>query len=135
TPGEPILTVQGLTARQRHGAGRPAIEDISLTVHRGEIVALTGLIGSGASELLKTLWGSWPGMVSGTVTLEGRPVSLDSPKSAATAGLALVPGDRKEEGLVLSMTAGENLTLPMLRKISQAQVLDLERERSLIAQL
>ncbi len=134
-PGEPVLKVQGLTARQRHGTGRPAIEDIWLTVNRGEIVALTGLIGSGASELLKTLWGSWPGAISGSVILEDRPVSLDSPRSSAAAGMALVPGDRKEEGLVLSMTAGENLTLPMLREISQAQVLNLERERSLIAEL
>lgn len=133
--GEICLIVQELTALAHHGSGRPALEDVSFEVRRGEIVALTGLIGSGASEVLLALWGGWQGPLSGKVSIGGRPLTMQSPGNGADSGLAYVPGDRKEDGLVLTMSAGENLTLASLRKLSRLQLLDLRRERGLIESL
>lgn len=130
--GGAVLSVSGLTALPRHGTGRPVLDDVSFEVRQGEIVSLTGLIGSGASEVLMALWGAWPGPVSGHVSIDGRSVRIRNPTDAAAAGLAFVPGDRKEQGLVLSMSASENLTLVILRELSRLQVLDLPAERHLV---
>ena len=107
-----------------HSTERPVLEvrcisvpgilhDISFSVGRGEIVGLGGLAGSGRSALLRTLAGVGPGRASGTVEVSGH--SGPVPRSAAQAAalrIALVPEDRKAHGLVLGMTALENICLP-----------------------
>jgi ABC-type sugar transport system ATPase subunit len=92
----------------------PAVDGVSFTVHEGEVVALAGALGSGRTAILSTLFGCARGPVSGEIRLGGRPTAIASPRDAIAAGLALVPEDRKGVGLVLSMTARENLALPWL---------------------
>jgi rhamnose transport system ATP-binding protein len=104
TVGAPLLEVSGLTRR-------PWFEDISLTVRAGEIVALFGLVGSGRSELLETLFGLHR-PDRGGARLEGRPVRFGSPVEAVRAGLALVPEERQRQGLFFNLSVRDNLLLP-----------------------
>jgi ABC-type sugar transport system ATPase subunit len=96
--------VSGLTRR-------PRFEDVSLTVRAGEIVGLFGLVGSGRSELLETLFGLYRAD-RGTVRLQGRPVQFGSPVEAVRAGLALVPEERHRQGLFFNLCVRDNLLLP-----------------------
>ncbi len=94
------------------------VNDVSLTVHDGEVVALAGAMGAGRTALLSTLFGCAEARVSGTIKIAGREQRLRSPADAIAAGLALVPEDRKGRGLVLSLSVAENLALvnPSLRR-------------------
>ena len=105
-PGEELLRTEGLSCHGR-------FEDISLALRAGEIVGLAGLVGAGRSELARALFGLEAG-VTGRVFVHGQPVQIGSARAAMRLGLALVPEDRKHQGLVLSMRARENVTLPLL---------------------
>ena len=104
-PGEPALDVSGLG---RGGAFR----DVSLTVHRGEVVGLAGLMGAGRTELLRAIFGLDP-PDSGEVRVHGRPLR-PGPREAIARGVALVTEDRREDGLVLDATIADNLALASL---------------------
>jgi rhamnose transport system ATP-binding protein len=101
---KPLLDVNALTRR-------PCFHDISLSVASGEIVGLFGLVGSGRSELLETIFGVYV-PDAGTIRIDGRVVRLDSPRAAAQAGIALVPEERQRQGLFFNLTVGQNLLLP-----------------------
>ena len=100
----PLLEVAGLTRR-------PWFEDVWLTVCPGEIVGLFGLVGSGRSEFLETLFGLYRAD-SGTVKVQGRPAGFSSPVEAVRAGLALVPEERHRQGLFFNLCVRDNLVLP-----------------------
>jgi rhamnose transport system ATP-binding protein len=101
--GAPLLSLGGLTRR-------PCFQDISLDVHAGEIVALFGLVGSGRSELLETIFGLHQ-PDAGTVRIAGRAARVASPCDAARAGVALVPEDRQQQGLFFNFDLRHNLVL------------------------
>jgi ribose transport system ATP-binding protein len=109
TPGEPALEVMNLRTPQhpRH--------ELSFSVRTGEIVGVAGLVGAGRTEMLQTLFGVTPAL-SGTVKVAGQLVIPQSPREAIHAGLALVPEDRKQQGLILEMAVRENISLPSLRR-------------------
>jgi ABC-type sugar transport system ATPase subunit len=90
---------------------RPAFEYVSFDVHAGEVVGLFGLVGSGRSELLETIFGLHP-RHAGTMAIDGHPISPSSPAEAARAGLALVPEDRQRQGLFANLSVRHNLALP-----------------------
>jgi ABC-type sugar transport system ATPase subunit len=100
----------------RVSCGRQTRE-VSFFVRRGEIVGLAGLVGSGRSTLAKALVGAVP-LVEGTISISGRPVRLRSPRHALRAGIALVPEDRRAQGLVRALPASENLMLMSLARAS-----------------
>lgn len=108
--GTPLLTVKNLT---RHGK----FEKVSLDVHRGEIVGLAGLLGAGKTEVLRAIYGA-DSVDDGAIYVDAESVQIRSPRTAIRHGIYLVPEDRKEEGLVLSMSVAENITLPYLDHIS-----------------
>ena len=104
------------------------IDKLDLEVCSGEIVGLSGLIGSGMEHALGAIFGSRT-CTSGLVEVSGRTVPRMSPKHAMKAGLAYLPGDRRRLGAVLAMSAGENLTLSSLSSIcGKMGALDLVRE-------
>ena len=114
----PVLAVTDLHV-QRAGAGRKGprpfvVEGVTLSVKRGEVVALCGAMGSGRTALLSTLFGCARAGTSGRVAIDGVEAVLDSPRAAIARGVAFVPEDRKGGGLVPGMTVGENLALPAL---------------------
>ena len=105
------------------------LHDLSFTVGRGEIVGLGGLDGQGQRTLLLALFGVLRD-VKGRVWVAGNPVVINSPADAKAAGLdlALVPEDRKSEGLMLTMSVRENMTLAALDRLSRGPFVDRERE-------
>lgn len=105
------------------------LSHINFNVGKGEIVGLGGLDGQGQRELLFALFGLLRG-VSGQVHIEGKTQHINSPSVAASAGigLALIPEDRKTEGLILKMSVGENATLAIIDKLSRFGLIDRRRE-------
>jgi ABC-type sugar transport system ATPase subunit len=100
----PALAVHGLTRR-------PCFSDVSLSVAAGEIVGLFGLVGSGRSELLETIFGLHRA-TAGSIAIDGRSVDLRSPRQATRAGIALVPEERHRQGLFFNLALRDNLMLP-----------------------
>ncbi|WP_434316394.1 sugar ABC transporter ATP-binding protein [Leifsonia sp. P73] len=125
--GPPLLEVRGLTAGDR-------VREVSFTVGRGEIVGLAGLMGSGRTELARALFGI-DRADAGEVLVRGRQVALSSPRRAIAAGLALVPEDRREQGLVLDHSVRENLLLPLLDEVRRGPLISTAESRSLSASL
>jgi ABC-type sugar transport system ATPase subunit len=100
----PVLELRSLTRR-------PCFHDISVTLRAGEIVGLFGLVGSGRSELLETIFGLYVPH-AGAVRIAGREVRLRSPRAASRAGIALVPEERQRQGLFFNMNVRHNLVIP-----------------------
>ncbi|MCG6156778.1 sugar ABC transporter ATP-binding protein [Rubinisphaera margarita] len=125
TPGEVALQVKGVMTTTWPG------ESNSLTIKRGEIVGLAGLVGAGRSELLHAIFGVDP-VLSGSIQVDGHPLAAGDVRESIRAGLALVPEDRKQQGLILEMTIRENVSLPSLTSDAVAGCLvNRSRERSL----
>ena len=131
-PGGNAPAALVLGARQLTWGDR--LHDISFTVGKGEIVGLGGLDGQGQRELLLALFGVLNG-VNGEISLEGRPLHVGSPRAAKAKGvrMALIPEDRKTEGLLLPMSIGSNLSLAALGGMARAGVVDRRREHGAIA--
>lgn len=108
-PGEKALQVEGL---QRRGV----LNNISLTLRQGEIVGLTGLVGSGRTELARALFGADP-IDDGMMQLAGQAYAPQSPRDAIDAGMALLTEDRKGQGLALHMNVRENISLATLAEL------------------
>lgn len=128
TPGEELLRVEAITL-PGEGVGRPfLVEKVSLTLRRGEVLGIFGLVGAGRTELLETLFGLRPGRATGQITLAGQPVAFSSPAAAIAAGLALAPEDRKRDGLVLPMSVAANASLASLGRTLRAGFVSESRE-------
>lgn len=105
--GELLLEVKNLAAEEGQ------LQDIALTVHRGEIVGIAGLVGAGKSELCKTLFGAYK-QLEGEIQLAGKPVKVHSPAQAVKNGLALVPEERRKEGVLVQEDVAFNLSAASL---------------------
>lgn len=121
----PVLELKGWSVPPVR-ASDPAVQDVDLSVAAGEIVGVYGAVGSGRSELLMSLFGARAG--HGELLLDGERIELSSPREAMRAGLALVTEDRKSLGIEPWMTTAENITLPVLKKVSQSVVPHVDRE-------
>jgi len=100
---------------------------VNFSLRRGEIVGLAGLVGSGRSELARTIFGI-DRSVDGSVTVDGRPLTIQSPGDAIARGIYLIPEDRKRSGLILEDDITSNISLPNLRRLARAYLLDRGRE-------
>jgi len=94
------------------------VRDVSFSVRAGEIVGMTGLVGAGKTELCKTLFGAYP-IKSGEMLLHGKPLQVRSPHAAVKQGVALVPEERRKEGILVDEPVYVNLTLPSLDKFTK----------------
>lgn len=106
----------------------PDLPPVSLTVGRGEIVALAGLVGSGRSELVRSVFGA-DRRHTGTILVDGDRVRISSPRDAVVHGIFMLPESRKAQGLNLTHTIGTNVALPHLREFSAAGVVQPRRLR------
>ncbi|MBN1541387.1 sugar ABC transporter ATP-binding protein, partial [candidate division KSB1 bacterium] len=119
--GEAVLEVSSLTRRD-------SFSDIGFALHRGEIVGMAGLMGSGRTEIALALFGV--GRVdSGMIRIHGKGRSIRHPKDAIRQGMALLTEDRKSQGLVLDLSVRENITLPGLKRMSRLGILRVGREK------
>jgi monosaccharide-transporting ATPase len=107
-------------------------DDVSLTVRRGEIVGLAGLLGSGRTELARTIFGV-DAADSGTVTLNGQKIRPHRPHDAVKAGMGLVSEDRKVDGIVPALSVSDNILLAALPLFAKFGILDKARQRAIVA--
>ena len=105
------------------------VRDVSFNVRRGEIVALTGLVGAGRTETVRLIFGA-DQRDSGSVKLDGRELAIRSPRDAIRAGICLLTEDRKHQGLVLNRSVLENFGLPNLLSFSSGGLINRRRERA-----
>lgn len=122
--GDELLRVERLSSPGK-------FQDVSFALRGGEVLGFAGLVGAGRSEIAQALFGLDPA-ATGRVVVRGQPVSLAGPRRAMRAGLGLVPEDRKRQGLVLSMTALANTTLPILEGLARWAFIKRRAERSLV---
>ena len=120
--GETVLAADAVAA--------PGVRYADLQVRRGEIVCLAGLIGSGRSELCEAIFGARK-LAGGRLTLKGRAFRPRGPWDAMAAGIGMVPEDRKQGGLFLSMDVGTNITAAVLRQVSPGGVISRPRMEAL----
>ncbi len=120
-PGDAVLEI--VEVRTTSFPTRP----VSLTIRRGEILGLAGLVGSGRTELARAVFGVDP-LVGGTLRLGGAPIRVESPRSAIDRGIYLVPEDRKRAGLILDMPVAENISLPDLWTYARGPIVSLRPE-------
>ena len=121
--GAEILRVERVTRGDR-------LRDVSLTLHRGEVLGIAGLLGAGRTELARVIAGA-DVPDDGRITIAGAAVRVRSPRDAIRAGVGLVPEDRKQQGLVLSQSVAANVSLPQLSRLGRAGIVSRTRERVL----
>jgi len=117
--GGTILEVTNLVTEDVH--------DISFTLHKGEILGFAGLVGAGRTEVMNAIFGVDP-ILSGEIKLDGEVVRFKSPKDAIEHGIALCPEDRKEQGLVLRRIIRDNISMPVLSKVTKGMFIDTKKE-------
>jgi general nucleoside transport system ATP-binding protein len=121
-PGDVVLAVDGLTVADEHGL---PVKELSFQVRAGEILGIAGVQGNGQTELCEALMGLRP-TVAGSVTLNGRDLTRASPRARLRAGVAYVPEDRQQDGLVGSFSVAENLILDMYNRPPFASGVNLQ---------
>lgn len=130
--GAPVLEVRGLSS-----TGDPMdlhateLTDVSLTVHRGEILGLAGLVGAGRTELARAVFGA-DKYNSGEVLVDGAPIHPRSPKDAIEAGIGLVPEDRKQQALFLQLAVRNNLSIAAIDRVTRWGFVDARAEDEMI---
>ncbi len=121
-PGEVVLQVDGLTSSGD-------FEDISFEVREGEIVALAGLVGAGRSEVARAIFGV-DEYDRGSVAIDGKPLTQGNPKAAMAAGLALVPEDRRKQGLVMDSSVSRNVTEAIRGTLTEMGLINDKKENA-----
>ena len=129
-PSGEVLTVKNVSLRSPSGSAGP-VKNVSFSLGKGEIVGLFGLMGAGRTELLEMLFGLHPAFASGEVLLDRKLVSFNGTRAAIRAGMALVPEDRKKDGLVLGMDVDTNINLTTLENSRKLGLLHDRRLRAL----
>ena len=131
--GEKVLDVIGLSLDHPILAGKKVIHNVSFSAYKGEILGISGLIGSGRSELVSSIFGAYRRGCSGEVWLNGKKVNIRSPRDAIKNGIALVTEDRKALGLILGQSVLSNITISSLETVAhQWGILNKAKERYLV---
>ncbi|HEY4771239.1 MAG TPA: ATP-binding cassette domain-containing protein, partial [Myxococcales bacterium] len=125
--GAEILRVEDLRPRGRQHA-------VSFALHRGELLGVAGLVGSGRTEAMRALFGA-DARESGRIYRDGQEVSIRSPRDAVQSGICLLTEDRKAQGLILAMPCYANVTITNLGRVSHAGLLHGGAERSATQEL
>jgi ribose transport system ATP-binding protein len=128
---EELFRVENVSLRHAQKKQENILNNISFRLGRGEVVGLFGLMGAGRTELMETLFGMHGKRSSGSIFVNGKPVKLHSPSDAIRAGIALVPEDRKKDGLVLGMDVRTNISLTALDEMEKAGFLSNNKEAAL----
>src|SRR6266699_3277736 len=122
--GEVVLELRGL------GNSNRGLHEISLSVRHGEILGLAGLVGAGRTELAETIFGLTPAG-EGKILIRGNPICISSPLQAIRSGIAYLPEDRRQHGVILDMTISANTSLASLTAVSRLGLIDATRESKL----
>lgn len=120
TRGAEVLRVEGLSTKD-------GLKDISFSLHKGEVLGISGLLGAGRTELARAIFGL-DKITSGTIYINGERRRINSPRAAINSGIGFLTEDRKSQGLVLPLSVKENLCLPSVDKFSSWGVMDSGKE-------
>lgn len=126
TPGPVVLEVTNLSDGHK-------VKSASFQLHAGEIVGLAGLVGAGRTEIARLIFGADP-KASGEIKLEGRSLNISTPDDAIKAGIAYVPEDRKDLGLFLEISSGENITMNVLGREAKAGIINSKSLFKIVAE-
>lgn len=121
--GDVVLEVEGLTNKRLH--------NVSFNLKKGEILGLGGLVGAGRTECARAIFGADP-IACGTITLNGKPVRIKSPKQAIGYRIGLIPEDRKRHGVLLGLPVSRNITFSNLKEISSYGWIHTKKEAELV---
>lgn len=127
-PGDVIFEVENLHALPPEHSEREVLKGVSFNLRKGEILGIAGLMGSGRTELVMTLFGEYGKITQGTIKLDGRQLSIRNSRQAMMHGLSLVPEDRKQHGLVLIQSILKNISLANLDQFSSWMRIDANAE-------
>jgi D-xylose transport system ATP-binding protein len=132
-PGEVFFKVEDLHATDPGNPRREVLKGVSLELRKGEILGIAGLMGSGRTELVSTLFGEYGHVVKGRIELDGKEIAVKSAREAIAHRIGLVPEDRKRLGLVLIQSIQQNMSLPNLDRFSGFMSIDQEAEAAAVA--
>jgi monosaccharide-transporting ATPase len=124
---KPVLRANDLTRRH-------VLDHVSVEARAGEVVGLAGLLGSGRTETAKAIYGAHP-LDEGSVDVDGMPIRLGSPRAAISAGVALIPEDRKADGIIPSLSVRDNIVLAALPTLSKAGFVSDRRQDAIVERL
>jgi len=131
-PGEVVLKVENYQVNHPLRAGEKIVKDINFELRKGEILGIAGLMGSGRTELVESLFGAFPADSQGDVYLYGKKVDITSPRFAIEKGMGLVTEDRKRLGLILMLSVAKNMTLSLLDKLSHIFFINEKEEKKIV---
>ncbi len=132
--GDVVLEVKNVNAWDKSNSSIPKVRNASFKLREGEILGVSGLVGAGRTELMECVYGCYLGKHSGQYFLNGQEFSLSNSREALNAGIAMVPEDRKRNGIVPIMSVGANISLAAIDQFTQAGVVDDTREANAIAE-
>jgi len=130
---KPLLCVRNISLNHPENTERKLLNDICLDLHAGEVLGIFGLMGAGRTELLETIFGLH-NTAKGSVTINDQQTSFTSPVDAIKSGIALVPEDRKKDGLILGLDVKSNITITTLNDLKSAGLLSDKKEHALADQ-
>ncbi|HEY8784734.1 MAG TPA: sugar ABC transporter ATP-binding protein [Mucilaginibacter sp.] len=126
-----LLKIDGLNLLKAGNGQKKILDNICFELYEGEILGIFGLMGAGRTELMETLLGMHPDLTTATITLDKKEVNFRSAAGAIKAGMALVPEDRKKDGLVLGLDVKTNISLSSLGQMHKGGLLNHKAEREL----
>jgi ribose transport system ATP-binding protein len=128
---EELLSVNNVFLSKEGEKDKKLLKDVSFSLRKGEVLGIFGLMGAGRTELLETIFGLHPKEASGSIKINNKECRLSRPADAIRERIALVPEDRKKDGLVLGLDVKQNICITTLDQMERAGVLDSSRESSL----
>nr|WP_245354174.1 sugar ABC transporter ATP-binding protein [Brachybacterium sacelli] len=132
--GDPVLSIESLTLCDPENPERAVVDDLSLEVRSGEIVCLYGLMGAGRTEVLEAVAGRGD-VAGGRLVYQGRELTGESIRERLAMGIGLVPEDRQRDGLVQTMSVGQNLTLASIKQFLRRGFTSRRKEDALATRL
>jgi D-xylose transport system ATP-binding protein len=126
--GNTVLELEDWSVADPAPGRPPAVHKVDLLVRAGEVLGIFGLIGSGASELGRSVFGLHRGATSGRMRMGGRDVRVSSPEDAVKSGIAYLPAERKRDGLILHLSIASNMSLAALDRVTRLGAVDRSTE-------
>ena len=125
------FSVEDLSLAPLNAGGQPQLSSVTLSVHSGEILGVFGSVGSGTDALVGSLLGVTNARPTGSILIDEKPVTIESPSDAIKAGIGYLPADRGRDGIIPVLSVGQHITLLMLAKVSAGGVLKPQSEARL----
>lgn len=126
--GEVVLEARNVSCWDVTNPERKVVDDVSFQIRKGEILGIAGLVGAGRTELVSTLFGAYAGNHKGSIHLDGREITIRSPRDAVKAGICMVPEDRKRSGILPIIGVGHNMTISVLNRFAAFGLIDEHEE-------